>query len=73
MGYFQLSFLHRPTFMHQLLTDPGSISPFLLLAILSISARFTPSLVERYGGRKEAVDAILARAHAMRALFLFLI
>jgi hypothetical protein len=48
-SYFQLFFLHKPTFLHTLATEPASIRPFLLFSILAVSARFTPSLVARYG------------------------
>ncbi|GAA5828315.1 hypothetical protein JCM11251_006192 [Rhodosporidiobolus azoricus] len=47
--YFQLSFLHRPSFVHKLSTTPEQISPFLLLAMLSVSARFAEGLVRRHG------------------------
>ncbi|KAI5479960.1 hypothetical protein MNV49_002250 [Pseudohyphozyma bogoriensis] len=68
-GYFQLSFLHRPSFLHKLSiqspTDP--VSPFLILAILTVSARFTPSLIDRYGGTTEAVEVLSGRAHRLLA------
>ncbi|KAM0752920.1 hypothetical protein T439DRAFT_323535 [Meredithblackwellia eburnea MCA 4105] len=64
-GYSQISFLPRPLFLHQLSTEPQSINTFLLLSILAISARFTPSLIERYGGKLAASDVFAARAHAM--------
>ncbi|GAA5840829.1 hypothetical protein JCM9279_001232 [Rhodotorula babjevae] len=55
-GYFQLGFLHRPSFIHQLSTRPDTVSTFLLLAILSVSARFVPALVAQH-------DFYAARAH----------
>ncbi|KAL0569204.1 hypothetical protein V5O48_012769 [Marasmius crinis-equi] len=63
--YFQLGFLHKPTFMHKLINTPGSISPFLLLSMLSISARFTPSLVQRYKGPANAALVFAKRAQQL--------
>jgi hypothetical protein len=64
-GYFQLGFIHRPTFMHNLETDSASVNQFLLMSMLSLSARFTPSLSTRYGGPCKASDYFSAKAHAM--------
>ncbi|GAA5823442.1 hypothetical protein JCM3770_006038 [Rhodotorula araucariae] len=62
-GCFQLSFLHRPSFLHQLQTKPTSMSPFLLLAMLAVSARFVPALVAKHGSPVRASDVYAARAH----------
>ncbi|KPV76194.1 uncharacterized protein RHOBADRAFT_52235 [Rhodotorula graminis WP1] len=62
-GFFQLGFLHRPSFIHQLSTRPDTVSPFLLLAILSISARFVPVLVAQHGSPTRASEHYAARAH----------
>lgn len=35
---------------------------FLLLSILSVSARFTPCLIERYGGGAKATEYFIAKA-----------
>ncbi|KAF9078602.1 fungal-specific transcription factor domain-containing protein [Rhodocollybia butyracea] len=64
-AYFQLGFLHKPTFMHTLITAPQSISTFLLLAMLSISARFSPRLIERYGGGANAADYFARHAQKL--------
>ncbi|KAJ3722721.1 fungal-specific transcription factor domain-containing protein [Lentinula guzmanii] len=63
--YFQLGFLHKPTFMHTLITSPQSISTFLLLSMLSISARFSPRLIERYGSGVAAADVFARQAHKL--------
>lgn len=47
-------------FLERLATDRASVSVFLLLAILSLSARFTPCLATRYG------DPVRATEHFMR-------
>lgn len=41
-SYFQLGFIAENHFLERLKRDPESISPFLLLSILTISARFSP-------------------------------
>ncbi|WRT70425.1 uncharacterized protein IL334_007423 [Kwoniella shivajii] len=61
-SYFQLGFLHKALFVERYTSHPNSISDFLLLAICSIAAPFTPTLVARYGGKKTATDFFLARA-----------
>lgn len=38
---------------------------FLLLSILSVSARFTASLVRRYGGAVKAAEVFMARAASL--------
>ncbi|KLU92072.1 hypothetical protein MAPG_11019 [Magnaporthiopsis poae ATCC 64411] len=47
--YFQLGFIPKQMFTERLRQDHRSVSVFLLLSILAISARFTPSLISRYG------------------------
>lgn len=64
-NYFQLGFIPKQAFPERLRTDSRSISVFLLLSILSISARFTPSLVERYGGGMKAAETFMDRATAV--------
>ena len=41
------------------------MSLFLLLSILSVSARFTPSLIERYGSGAKASEYFIAKATEM--------
>jgi hypothetical protein len=47
-------FMPKALFLERLAKDRHSISPFLLLSILSISARFTNSLIRRYGADGKA-------------------
>jgi hypothetical protein len=61
-SYFQLGFLPRIPFFERLRKHQESISVFLLLTILSISAKFTPCLVRRYGDGRSATDTFLQRA-----------
>ncbi|KAK0633590.1 hypothetical protein B0T14DRAFT_507311 [Immersiella caudata] len=60
--YFQLGFIHKPSFPERLRTNHRSVSVFLLLSLLSVSARLTPSLVERYGGTVGAAEVFMERA-----------
>ncbi|KAJ0327021.1 hypothetical protein COL5a_006195 [Colletotrichum fioriniae] len=60
--YFQLGFIPKELFPQQLQRDHRSVSVFLLLGILSVSARFSPALAQRYHGEMEAVDFFMERA-----------
>ncbi|KAK7058306.1 hypothetical protein VNI00_001937 [Paramarasmius palmivorus] len=51
--------------MHTLINARSSISPFLLLSMLSISARFTPTLTQRYKGPAEAALVFAKRAQRL--------
>lgn len=65
-SYFQLGFLPKAIFIESVSCNLNSISPFLLSAILSIAARFTPCLVRRYGNStRRATDNFLEIARAM--------
>ncbi|KAI0481296.1 hypothetical protein GGR56DRAFT_313956 [Xylariaceae sp. FL0804] len=64
-SYFQLGFIPKALFFEQLKNRRESVSVFLLLCILSISARFTPSLVRRYHGGSNATQAFLGHAAAL--------
>jgi hypothetical protein len=55
-------FLSKTLFLERLRNDFDSISKFLLLGILSISARFTPSLIRRYRGAPQATEVFVKRA-----------
>lgn len=61
-SFFQLGFLPRTLFFEKLRKDRGSVDIFLLLGILSVSARFTPSLVRRYQGGGNATQVFLGQA-----------
>ena len=63
--YFQLGFIHKTDFPDQLRKDHRSVSLFLVLTILCTSARFTPSLVARYGSKDSATEFFMERASAM--------
>lgn len=64
-SYFQLGFLPKAIFLRSITRSLHSVSPFLLASILSIAARFTPSLVRRYGGSGRATENFLQIARAM--------
>lgn len=64
-SYFQLGFLPKAIFIEAISRSLNSVSPFLLSCILSISARFTPSLVRRYGGPARATENFLQIARAL--------
>ncbi|GKT42592.1 uncharacterized protein ColSpa_02773 [Colletotrichum spaethianum] len=63
--YFQLGFIPKELFPLQLQRDHRSVSVFLLLGILSVSARFSPALAHRYQGEMKAVDYFMERASTM--------
>lgn len=48
-------------------TGRNSVSPFLLIGILSISARFTPELCRRFSDSRAAADFFMDVAQAMVA------
>lgn len=64
-SYFQLGFLPKAIFIEAISRSLNSVSPFLLSCILSISARFTPSLVRRYGGSVRATENFLQIARTL--------
>lgn len=64
-SYFQLGFIPKAVFLENLRVNPSSVSKFLLACILSISARFTPSLVARYGNARKATDYFLEVSRSM--------
>ncbi|EXJ86685.1 hypothetical protein A1O3_03638 [Capronia epimyces CBS 606.96] len=63
--YFQVGFLPKLLFMERLEKDATCINQFLLLCILGVSARFTPSLLRRYGGPAKATRFFVAQAEKM--------
>lgn len=66
-SYFQLGFLPKTIFLDSITRNVNSVSPFLLSSILSISARFTPSLIRRYGSSSAATENFLQIARTMAA------
>ncbi|ETS84928.1 hypothetical protein PFICI_02953 [Pestalotiopsis fici W106-1] len=69
--YFQLGFIHKERFPQQIEQNPSSVSVFLLLSILSISARFNRKIQARYGDSHKAVDWFMKSAErlAMNELY----
>ncbi|KAK0642231.1 fungal-specific transcription factor domain-containing protein [Cercophora newfieldiana] len=61
-SFFQLGFLPKLLFFESLRTNPESANFFLLFSVLSVSARFTPSLVARYQGGSNATQVFLGQA-----------
>ncbi len=64
----QVGFVPKALFLEQMETDPASVSVFLLLSMLSISARFTPELCGRFrGDGKAAAEFFMDVAHVITA------
>jgi hypothetical protein len=61
VSFFQLGFIPKALFMEQLASDPDPVVVFLLLSMLSLSARFTSSLVRRYGSQAMVTEYLLAQ------------
>lgn len=60
--YFQLGFIPKQQFPARLLKDHASVSVFLVVSILSISARLTPALAQRYGSGLKAAEFFMDKA-----------
>lgn len=60
--YFQLGFIPKAQFPERLLNHPLSVSVFLVVSILSISARLTPALAQRYGSGMRAAEFFMDKA-----------
>ncbi|KAJ3475708.1 hypothetical protein NLG97_g9366 [Lecanicillium saksenae] len=63
--YFQLGFISKKQYPEKLRKDHRSCNLFLLLSILSISARMSPVLIARYGTKVKATEFFMERASAM--------
>lgn len=63
--YFQLGFIPKQRFPDRLRKNHFSVNPFLLLSILSISARLSPSLCARYGSGIKAAEYFMERASSL--------
>jgi hypothetical protein len=61
VSFFRLGFIPKALFIEQLASDPDSVDVFLLLNMLSLSGRFTPSLVRRYGSQTITTEHFLAQ------------
>lgn len=64
-NYFQLGFIPKHLFPERLRTHHRSVSVFFLLGVLSVSARLTPALIERYGSAVSAAETFMERASAV--------
>ncbi|KAF5608729.1 general repressor of transcription [Fusarium subglutinans] len=60
--YFQLGFIPKEQFPRRLLNDRTSVSVFLVVSILSISARLSRPLSRRYGSGIKASEFFMKRA-----------
>lgn len=60
--YFQLGFIPKVAFPERLQKDHLSVNLFLVLSILSISARLSPSLRATYGTGVKAAEFFMERA-----------
>ncbi|RKK67881.1 hypothetical protein BFJ69_g14099 [Fusarium oxysporum] len=60
--YFQLGFIPKEQFPQRLLKDRTSVSVFLVVSILSISARLSRPLSRRYGSGIKASEFFMERA-----------
>ncbi|KAF4501028.1 general repressor of transcription [Fusarium agapanthi] len=60
--YFQLGFIPKEQFPRRLLNDHTSVSVFLVVSILSISARLSRPLSRRYGSGIKASEFFMKRA-----------
>ncbi|CAK7216724.1 hypothetical protein SCUCBS95973_002903 [Sporothrix curviconia] len=59
---FQVGFISKRLFLESLSRDVQSVPLFLILAILSVSCRFTPCLVRRYGSSQAASEYFMQQA-----------
>ncbi|KAI6090473.1 hypothetical protein F4821DRAFT_229404 [Hypoxylon rubiginosum] len=57
-SYYQIGFIPKALFLERL-KKPQRKDRFFLYSILSVSARFTPSLVQRYGGGLRATETFI--------------
>ncbi|KLO85550.1 general repressor of transcription [Fusarium fujikuroi] len=60
--YFQLGFIPKEQFPRRILKDRTSVSVFLVVSILSISARLSRPLSRRYGSGIKASEFFMKRA-----------
>ncbi|KAI1101015.1 hypothetical protein F4804DRAFT_317239 [Jackrogersella minutella] len=64
-NYFQLGFIPKKRFPAQVQENPSSVSVFLLLSILAISARFNKALIESHGDGLEAATVFMHKAQCL--------
>lgn len=63
--YFQLGFLNKIYFPQKLINESRTVEVFLLLSILSISARLSPKLRERFGSGIKAAEFFMDKAQTI--------
>lgn len=63
--YFQLGFIPKEQYPERLRKDLRSTSLFLLMSILSISARLSPAFKVRYGNGVKAAEYFMERASSI--------
>ncbi|KAI0886238.1 uncharacterized protein GGS22DRAFT_126269 [Annulohypoxylon maeteangense] len=64
-NFFQLGFIPKKRFPALVKENPSSVSVFLLLSILAISARFNESLIEAFGDGIKAATEFMRRAQGL--------
>ncbi|KAI1456772.1 hypothetical protein F4805DRAFT_467800 [Annulohypoxylon moriforme] len=64
-NFFQLGFIPKKRFPALVQESPSSVSVFLLLSILAISARYNKSLIETYGDGLKAATEFMHRAQGL--------
>lgn len=58
-------FIPKAFFLEQMMNDRDSVNAFLVVSMLSISARFTPELRMRFGDSNKASEFFVEVAHVM--------
>lgn len=66
-AFDRISFLPQSFLLENIKERPQSISPFLLLSILTVAAGWTPGLTKKHGGPLEAGDYFYHRAKGLIA------
>ncbi|KAI0897497.1 hypothetical protein F4806DRAFT_403520 [Annulohypoxylon nitens] len=64
-NFFQLGFIPKKRFPALVKENPSSVSVFLLLSILAISARYNQSLIKAYGDGVKAATEFMHRAQGL--------
>jgi hypothetical protein len=62
---FQVGFFSKRLFLERLSQDMEGIPLFLVLGVLSVSCRFTPCLIKRYGSSQAASDYFIRHASSL--------
>ena len=67
----QVGFIPKALFIERLSKNADSVNVFLLISMLTISARFTPELCTRFGGGPPASDFFMEMANVLVAEEMF--